>query len=115
MKWSPNFPMRKGRGAPVLQIGVEHDTRYPHVWAGVSIAGQTLAFSSTSGSHQPLCVPVSYDCICIGMHAEIERGQMKRIVQWLRTEGVEVEVEPDSPHAADLAALTVEAGEGTPA
>jgi hypothetical protein len=107
--------MRKGRGAPALQIAVEPGTRYPHVWAGIGVNGQILAFDSTSGSHRPLHVSVLGDCICIGMHAEIERGQMARIVQWLRAEGVEVEVHPDSRHATDLAALTAEAGEGAPA
>ncbi|TAA45670.1 hypothetical protein [Pseudoxanthomonas winnipegensis] len=115
MKWSPRFPVRKGRAAPLLKIGVERDSRDLYVWAGVSVAGQTMAFASTSGSHPSQRVRVFGDCICIGMHVEIERGQMTRIVQWLRAEGVEVEVEPDSPHAADLAALTAEAGEGAPA
>lgn len=115
MKWSPNFPMRKGKAAPILQVGVDEGPFSPHVWAGVGSAGQTLAFDSTSGSHRPLHIWVHGESICIGMHVPIARGQMARIVKWLRCNGVTVDVDADSPHAADLAALTAEADEGVPA
>ncbi|WP_337054064.1 hypothetical protein [Pseudoxanthomonas sp. USHLN014] len=115
MKWSPSFPVRKGKGAPVLQVGINEGPFAPSVWAGVSSADQTLAFASTTGSHRPLHVQVHSESICIGMHVKIARGQMARIVRWLRRNGVTVDVDANSPHAADLAALTAEAGEGAPA
>lgn len=92
------FPLRRSKKSPKLMLKICDG----YVWWGAYVNGEAASCGATQGSHRPLTAAIFSDALSLGALHYAKRGLMRPIVEWLRANGVEVSIEPDSDHAPDL-------------